>query len=853
MRFKSIDYNNSTFTGWMFGYNIQYPDIQRFVVEHCEDLSNYFTVLNHVIALDYSPTKNKKKGFDFRGQLISALNHFNLEHLSIKSTFGMETIPEEINNHRLRQLRITGDFSNLADILKNQTDIEELEITNYNMDSFPYLPKLKKLILTTKKEVNLDDIINSPILEGVEISVHNKTLPKSFEKLAHLEYLSINNCTALESLPVFESLKKLEQINFYNLSKLNADPIFPNLPNLTKIRIHSIQKDTDLSQFFSQTSALEEISISHLNTLPQEIVQNKNLSEFIINHIEEEFPDLTPLKSIQKLWIKHCKTKDIPFDFTNISNLDIRDCPNIEKLNGNFENLHKITLNTLKNLESLPELQQSINEIVYVYLDKITEIPSDLDTFKNLNYIELDFDFETVPDYMVSLKASMGLNSKALKVFPENYLFHKNRFVISSFDHYVGAHIELFNKTIEEIDIRKAIYFWYRKGQEVDPITDEIKINTLKSYKYGHRFLRQIANDHLSFLNTPARDINADDIQSGKVVLLNGSMSGKTKLKDKLKDHGCKVVQKFSDKVDVIVLGTKAKYTDGMLDNNVIFTHQYLIEELLKDENPDLLEQEDLPVEYIRNLQELIWSNDSSNTGIALEMVKNNGFPRTVVGDFIEATKSCRDSKLKTKIKTFLKGKLSDDTREGISGRYISFDKLDKALAADILHARTRRSGTKNQSYFQYAPDNHVHRQYMLDIHYPTWRKAKKLEPSYCVLNADDINYILRKKESQNIKGLFLNLLHCKKFPEAVIEHKDTLIHLTLYVNKDFDLSPIYEMEKLTQLTVSIREENVTEFTIPEGISKLRKLSKLNINSAYTRNISIHYPSDFDQLKKLKK
>ncbi|QCD85628.1 hypothetical protein DEO72_LG3g147 [Vigna unguiculata] len=201
-----------------------------------------------------------------------------------------------------------------------------------------------------------------------------------------IEYLCIfwksisDDCVSLRIFPLdfFPTLKRLELIGFPNLQMISVDHIHNHLE---RMRIIKCPKFESLpANMHMLLPSLNDLNIEQCpklepfieGALPSnlKIITLNNCSRLLVDSLKGAFKDIA---SIERLFIEkvdvECFSDEGVFPLS-LTELYIRDCPNLEKLDyevSRLSSLQSLTLNKCPNLQYLPK-QGLPKSISYLYI-----------------------------------------------------------------------------------------------------------------------------------------------------------------------------------------------------------------------------------------------------------------------------------------------------------------------------------------------------------------------------------------------------------------------------------------------------------------------------------------------------
>ena len=434
--------------------------------------------------------------------------------------------------------------------------------------------------------------------------------------------------------------------------------------------------------------------------------------------------------------------------------------------NKTQQRLFEITLSGLKRISSIPDQYTQVTNLnkLTVISDKIKTLPNDIHQLKKLHKLRFNG----------SKNSFLPPNSGLLNLNELDFNYHKTVRSINSLD------LNNLLNSIANTAHKKAIMYWAGKAYKHLPITIELKTNTLEALKYPLKEFGLFILEKISYFNEDT--INFKDIDPKSKVWVNGTLTGKTILKNRLKSLGFNVVNKFSTDVKLVVIGVKPNVPDGLFTNNMFFTNQLEINEIATQENPKLLEHAEASEEMITNVKQLLWSGDSQNEAIALELVKEHGLPEQIKEDFLYAAKTCSDKNVRNRIRTFLKSQINAQKQKALSvgGSHFKIEKLRYVLNSKSLtrmyNSQFKRDGTCAENFLREDDSAHPNRNEVFKAIYPTLISNTKYLGSSIKLTETEWNMVLKHEVFLgNLHRARINSTLCKQIPKALEKHVNTL------------------------------------------------------------------------------
>ena len=906
----AIEYTKSTSTGYYFKRDGESIHLN---IEHPQDILSYISQLPKLTSVSINFTKSafKSSKISYEEIVQEVLENTKLTRFSISISNQEIKLPQSLISHPLISLKINGTQSliNLEEILPHLQDLEELELSGSHCQlgtSFPALPKLKFLNIICNKVNSLDQLSRCSNLE--ELSITNleiQELPDFFLELPELRTLNLRRFSNLSLLPSLEHSHKLEKLTlvaFPCIEKINI--AFSKMPILKEVHLYNIGTENNKVDFpISLTNCTEltqlKIETVPIHYLPLEFSKLVNLQLIHFSNLPlKEIPNaFQNLKSLKDLRVKICNQLESVKNFEPLSNLNLfalEALGELEHIDIDFSNwkvLQNFSISSLSKLKSIDSSLASITSLITINLAKLPlleTLPLFSKKNESINTIWLsDIDrIDRLPDSYMELTSleRLSLNTNSIKFLPDNFgqLQNLNHFTCSDDQlSYIPLSITLIDrllkieiydnqstekkvtsireifpllKNIDDNEIKRAIIYWIGNAYKHLPLTENIKIKTLESLSLSLKNFPLFLLQKVHYFNPDKTTVNVDQLKKEDKVWINGTIQGtKTELKKKLKTLELKVVNQFTEEIRLVILGKKPSIPEGLFNEKILFASQLEIEKISSEVNPGLLQKNDVPKEFIENLQQLIWSDDPQNEAIALELVKSNGLPESLEEDFMLSAKTSKDKNLRNRIKSFLKGKISPIKQKALSvgGSHFTVGKLSYTLPKESLikmfYSQFKRDGSCVREYLSTDQVEHSGRADIFNAYLP----ALMIKPKYV-----SENLLLLEKEwnilfanpifKKNLNRINISLNLCKTIPSALKEHAGTLKTMEIRITDDFDFASLYCFSKLTKLYIICRDSG--KVIVPTGLGQLNQLRELQIQCSHP----ISMPSDLVALKKLK-
>jgi Leucine-rich repeat (LRR) protein len=841
------------------------------------------------IRIEFHKTGFKKSEETHFEYLKSILSHCPLQYLSIQGSEELEELPTRINQHRLHELVILNcqklsDFS----ILSELSHLENLQISNNNVRLsqrfFEQIP-LKAFHITAKRFEGIEFLPKLNTLKELTLAdLEIEELPPDFHQLTHLKNLTFRQLKNLNKIPRLNKLTQLETVNWWGLPKIDSIPDdFRGLKNLNKFSINAVGTDFEnmvLPPSIPQNTTIKTLSLANvpIQELPDTFTSESKLhtvsfERLLIQKLPESFRNLQKLEYLI-IGGCPCLTSINPIgNLRSLKQINLKKLEALPALDFKLENLYSLEIlhfNFLPKVEQIPAFGQGhnyLNKIQFISLPELKSLPESINLCYELVDLRIrDCGIETLPESLKSLRKLKELqiyNCPNLSYIPsEIFPVGTSNFIVygcPKIQKDKSLEIRHLIKNVKEKmspQFHPIMAYWIFNNKGKEPFTDEIKRMTLEALSETNAELNSFLFRSINQLNPNGNSFENVKIQPGdKVSILGTTQVKKTLLRKQLEDSGFKYSQKITDDVTYILMGKKPKLPDNLWNHERLFFSEVEFAEWQKNFNPGMLQKDETPPEFLINIRRLLWSNIPSNELIALEMVINHGFPEALWMDFIAATKIGEDTKVRGKIRKFLKGhlkggplKLLNDTSKVIQKHprfyvfenYVSYPQLGQFVLSIY-----KRTGLYLKRFFGYDDGSSPHRKELFQKILPSLVTNSKYLNISIGLTEDEINEVLRQPNFKgNLQRLVINSMNVKAVPSAVYDHM-TLKDLQLGVNLQFETIPseIFELTKLTKL--NIRAHSLK--SIPPEIGKLTRLKELFV---YTEN-PVSVPNELKTLPKL--
>ncbi|BDD12607.1 hypothetical protein FUAX_50390 (plasmid) [Fulvitalea axinellae] len=846
-----------------------------------------------------------RKSFDTHKYLDMWLRIIpELEFLDINGGESPKSLPESVSRHKLKHLRLicNGDID-LSDYINGIESLETLEVKGDCVNlgkSLGRLKNLKSLNITADKVPNIEAIGQIQNLKNLRLGVDKlDVFPESFGNLSNLKSLEITG-GSLSDIPDNIYFSKLENLEISDLPYLGKIPerltSATDIQNVSIARVGGKAGELILPDKLNW-SGLTDFSLAHcpVRVMPEMNVPSIKKIKYLAVPAPELFSKMGSLEKLESLevsdWpecrddISNLKASNIlsyrgqvfskgkEMDFSiwkNLQylelnggqsgvNINIIQNPSLEILsisNNKVEcklehfpaGLKELNVENVPGLENIEinKVYPSLKKIEIGNLPKLKEIEWDggnlpalnrFDLGKCINLIRID------PALMKATKLYWMKFSDCPQVYCDYVQTGRSYF---SYDFK-----DLSNLSAEEC---YAFGFWLFEAWRFSEPTEGVLENTLKLFSTTHDSIFHLISKNLKYLNPGSRcfsEISPEELKGKKVSVLGKTFGAKTAIKNDLKAIGMAVTLK-AEHADFIVLGKKTEWKTQPKPG-AFFVDELVINEYLEKHSPKFLQETELPESHIENLRDMLHSCNPESEALALEMFKNGGLPEELEGDCLVVAKVSDDKKLRSRYKTFLKGKISEDAAKFLSMnvrfdlRYSPFWDLSRKLSTELLGKICLAFYRRNRKFWtevlRYCDDTSTRMEIIEKYLFPELERRPHYVSFNHALRPNEIEAILQKPE---LKGELKRLKLYAPFglPEAVGEHSGL---------KELDVSFRPDVKELPDNICSLKRLSVFRLmapglqSLPDNFGNMEMLRKI---SFFTES-KIRLPESLHKLKKL--
>ncbi|WP_338392513.1 leucine-rich repeat domain-containing protein [Fulvitalea axinellae] len=556
----------------------------------------------------------------------------------IKDTNIEDALRELAGCEKLQRLTImgcgSGDFFEQISAFKH---LEELHIEKTYFDEIPdCVSELKEL-----RSLSF-------------LSCRVKRLPESIGRLPLIYFNARNNL--LEDLPMGIASVPISSMDLSENKFEKFPEALAGMNGLVRLDIsrNSIREIPDFISGITKISRLDATD-NHIEDIPQCIADCRELSNLGLdrNRFTELPAVLLGMRRLQKIYFSENEIERIPdafsknrFSFIDLSKNKLSELP---PSMGTIENIGNLNLSN-NQFETIPEVLTGMK-----CLERLNINDNRLSSLEGLAEIR-------------GLESFSGLINDGLKDYYG--LMVGGTFELNDLRHLgiIGKKTEACRKLLTALGkarISEAGKRWFldsafeSKNFEKWPATD--KRRTLEGLAVPFKPLQSLMLGRLSEFSEADKAV--DSLAEGSVVTVFGRTSmKKTELREKLKSFGIGYAAKYGPKVTHIIVGSMPKEvsdSDGEITAKLLgesrftdFVNVHAPGFLIEQEKETADEEAESPM--IANLRDLLSSKDDASLPLAMEMLKANGVPKSLVSELFLLQKTHAVSQVRTAIRKLL-------------------------------------------------------------------------------------------------------------------------------------------------------------------------------------------------------
>lgn len=852
---------------------------------------NYFSLDLTAVQIKFLYKVLEDEAFDVHEYMEKLCHRNPLEFLEIYNENNIESLPFSLIQTPLKYLSLRQvKIKDLSNVLPKLYNLEEFCIDNISGciklgKGLSKLNQLKKISIYSQDIEDIEEIWHCKNLEYLHLRVTNlNKIPKEVNNLKNLKTLIIDNGTAFEfasqvDFPVLERL----------ILRLNSTHKIPESifsPTLKEVRIHNNNEERDIK-------LPNKLNLPLLNTLEFNLYSLSNIPELtapslISLHLRHPLPQdfLLKINDANKLEHIVLGANESDIDLINEFNQPIDHEINFGKwpllkcltiLNPvnyliNISQNHQLKQfvswndNFITSLEGLPQNieELSINNSKKLSVIKINNSLSQLQKVNISgcpNLHKLEFNHKNTPQFNeLLISRCPSLNKLPLDtIFIQKILIQNrgNGHDIISQDikgEYTKIHNHLMKKEVP-INSCLAIGFWVFNHQRFNKISEKIVNDTLYALQFSNDVIFNLISQNIYLLNDNQsfKDLPLQHLENKSMVILGNTFSAKTQIKAQIKELGIKPITKIED-ADYILLAKKAKI-EKPLKNSVIFLTETVLGELIERKTPKFLQEKNTSHKVKNNLRQILWSTDPETEMLALEMMKNGGMPKEIIGECIAIAKTSSNAKVKSRYKTFLKGQISSEEFRLVSHNVRLLqgkdpfrnlkNKFSDSLLGKLAAAIYKRHGKFWEDVLNLNfEDMDIRMEIIENTLIPLLLKKPHYIQIPVTLKNSELKIILDRPE---ILGKLKRLHFYSKEENLPIELEQHITLKELIIRGDLQGKKIpkviYSLVRLTTLEIDISNLE----SIDKEISNLKQLKKLNLHHKSVVEVS----NELESLTKL--
>lgn len=553
---------------------------------------------------------------------------------------------------------------------------------------------------------------------------------------------------------------------------------------------------TELPTGLDQLQKLKtlEITGSKLKALPEEIRTLQSLSHLSINKNKK-------LKTLPN-WLSELKNLEI-IRFTNCGFTEF------PKVLFSLKNLKKISLDGNKILV-IPEGIKEFKKLIEFSINKnkLTALPETIGALEQLELLEFEFNnISHFPKTLTQLKKLNTLRFKKNPIAAENIIktfiplteLNTKREYRKDNKAHVNYALSLRKMELSEEDLKLFIRFYNHPEAEYKR-SELLKICLLRDQAN----IRYYAIKQLIQQSVKAYQKNPLQAAS-KLAVLGKTNFKKTKLKKELEELGPSYQSQLNVDSTHILLGKTAAEKDqiDLLSNKkLIFLAETDIQNFINKENtPFLLEEEVQESSQIESLKALMYSKNSADHDVVIELLRSGGVPKELITDL------------------FLFYKYITNKKNSKKARKLLLLNASPALQ-EALKKRIRKLSSKStDNLYEFAAGTELIQ----------WKLNQ-----YVYLNVENW-----------VDGLAKNNLLGDALEQSPLEDRDRFLQAFLMSNKKtFDIvhwdyninfeqyaSALFNMETAKGISIFIPNWAKNKITnSPEGLAKMQQVERINFH-----------------------
>lgn len=631
----------------------------------------------------------------------------------------------------------------------------------HNLENERHIADLELVEELIRKNIN-DEFFGITDLDGI------KTFPPSITNMVKASLLTIDNCPEFNLISsAMTEMKALKWLRFIYCQHKNLPT---GLSQLTQLRKLSLNKNE-----YSLKTNWEELE-------KMQGIESLELSQSLVNLRGKVPKVIFSLKKLQFLYLDNNKLKQLPGEISQLKEL--------------------ITLDLSNN--------------------KLSQLPYEISQLKELVTLELgNNQFRDFPDLLLLLPKlrNLTINAEAINNIP-----------FELFDMLALKTLNITGKNAKKYpaipDLEK--FFNLTRKAQFDSYFINLVLNVLK---YPQLFEELEINELILLLNCKLETVinkslerldlmlsnSFSGISSGDNLLFSGkSFEQKNILKQKLELKGIIVHSKLSKKVTHVLLCQDLKSIEFLNNHEMVLLTEKMLHKAFADADRDIIFSESDDYESsLSKIRELLISDDTNSSMVALNLLQNYGFSDSLLTDLLFVYKKTDRESLRKSIISLL-------NKQG----YFEF-------AADLKKRmplfKINKEKTLSKSLLFYGSKYKVETIRLVKMIFGKTKMGKHFALMHFETK-DKIDFLDRIIEDGR-----LNLSNCDlvKLPEdfEIFSEKVNRLDLSYNCFAEFPLAVLLKLKNLKEL----KFVNANIWHYPDEIAELSKLETIYVPFSFAQ------------------
>lgn len=325
-----------------------------------------------------------------------------------------------------------------------------------------------------------------------------------------------------------------------------------------------------------------------------------------------------------------------------------------------------------------------------------------------------------------------------------------------------------------------------------------------------------------------------DNFKEGSVIFLDGDFSeNRNIIKKKLKTFKITVKTSFEISVTHIIVGKNPKNAWKLIkENNLDYLDEAQLYSFIKeiDQEDKFLLQDDSQ-SLVDNLKDLLFSDDLTNVGLGMQLVKSGGIPEILMEDMLLLSKTCPDAKIRAEMKKNLLTQAPAEWAELIKDKQV-ITNIKEASNSDIRDKLRKMStdiGIAKAAFFGMV----IFKKYKKGLRFALSfiNTQQRMEALYAITEGDFFDFhtgmgYTNNKDGSKSESAFYKVVTGVPFPK---DHPNPLaIKKINFHNCKFDV-----LSKDIAIFAACEELDLSNNNLkalPAVLSNLSQLKKLDIS-----------------------